>query len=141
MQKQTFCANNKIFFPDIGDVFAPFPMFATNIFLAYVGWEILNNLYFLILSIDLGLGYSVMMLFSIDSLKQTSFHAGWIDRKSEICTVYYVSQFVQELPLYWCIKESFLYKVTSLQKKMMIKNITYQTYFLWSRWDPKIQKI
>ena len=89
MQKQTFCANNKNFFPDIGDVFAPFPMFATNIFLAYVGWEILNNLYFLILSIDLGLGYSVMMLFSIDSLKQTSFHAGWIDRKSEICTVYY----------------------------------------------------
>ena len=88
MQKQTFCANNKNFFPDIGDVFAPFPMFATNIFLAYVGWEILNNLYFLILSIDLGLGYSVMMLFSIDSLKQTSFHAGWIDRKSEICTVY-----------------------------------------------------
>ena len=89
MQKQTFCANNKNFFPDIGDVFAPFPMFATNIFLAYVGWEILNNSYFLILSIDLGLGYSVMMLFSIDSLKQTSFHAGWIDRKSEICTVYY----------------------------------------------------
>ena len=89
MQKQTFCANNKIFFPDIGDVFAPFPMFATNIFLAYVGWEILNNLYFLILSIDLGLGYSVMMLFSIDSLKRTSFYAGWIDRKSEICTVYY----------------------------------------------------
>ena len=89
MQKQNFCANNNIFFSDIGDVFAPFPMFATNIFLAYVGWEILNNLYFLILSIDLGLGYSVMMLFSIDSLKQTSFHAGWIDRKSEICTVYY----------------------------------------------------
>ena len=88
MQKQTFCANNKIFFPDIGDVFAPFPMFATNIFLAYVGWEILNNFVFPILSIDLGLSYSAMMLFSIDGLKRTSFYAGWIDRKSEICTAY-----------------------------------------------------